>query len=186
MLYYERHLASIDEDHLILTFQLNDFTSTPITFVANDGSVVLYEARLPLRTLSPFFLEHSFVYRFYVGATLEHRSPYGFEEEIAGEVQDALIRLKELTDERGSRLSVILLPWLRPRETWPAGIEERYRRAKQVLGGLGVPVFDLLPTLEEAVATGVPLGETPADADHPSDEFSALAARQILGDGFVP
>lgn len=194
--YYERFLGDVDADHVVLTFHLNDFETTPLTFVDGDGRVRIYYARRPLAELNPWLLRHSYLYRFLVGATIRHTAPYGFEEDVEREVTDALVGFARLTRERGARFTVLVLPYLTNVRLhglhWPAEIGRRYETILERLDELGIEHYDLLPALEAAHAAAAASGEridvqeTPEDTDHPSRAFGSFAAEHLRARGFRP
>jgi len=186
VLYFEEHLAALEADHVVLTFHLNDFETTPMTFRDESGRVRVFFSRRPLGELSPWLLRHSHLYRFLVGFTIDNVAPHGFEDEVALEVRDSLAHLARLCAERGARLSVLVLPWLAPPERWPPQIALRRRRALELLEGLGIDHHDLTAPLEDALGQGLDVQEEPGDHDHPSAAFARVAARALAAGGLEP
>lgn len=98
---------------------------------------------------------------------------------------DALRRLRDTTAADGTRLSVIVLPLLKPLAEWSP--EELSRRSSitTILRDLGVRTFDLVPALEDAIARGLPLTETTGDVWHPSDPAAQAFAALLRDRGLL-
>jgi hypothetical protein len=62
--YYRDYLGGIASDHVILTFHLNDYETTPITFMDGDQFIAVY-GRLGTARPNAWLLKNSFLYRFY-------------------------------------------------------------------------------------------------------------------------
>jgi len=57
--YYRQFNRPIHPDHVILTFHLNDFETTPVAFREADGTVVVFAPNWPVRRLHPWLFQHS-------------------------------------------------------------------------------------------------------------------------------
>ncbi|MCX7591490.1 MAG: hypothetical protein N2255_07665, partial [Kiritimatiellae bacterium] len=51
--YYKRYNSAIQPDHVILTFHMNDFETTPVVFRRADGRLAAYAPNCPLRSINP-------------------------------------------------------------------------------------------------------------------------------------
>jgi hypothetical protein len=89
-------------------------------------------------------------------------------------VQSQLAELKQLVEQQGGRLSVILLPSIQPFSEWNTMDQAARKSQLAICERLKLRSFDLLETTEKALAGGIVGQETPGDAWHPSD---ALAQR---------
>ena len=172
---YRRSNRQIRPNHVILTFHNNDFLQTPVAY-RHDGQVHL---GVPLSGgSSRWLLKNSALYRTYVLLTTSRTLVE------TDKVEQSLSELKKEVEADGAKLSVVLLPILKPIEEWNVGERESRDHSLRILGSLQLPVYDLLPTLEEILAGGVEVEETPGDRWHPSqaaaDRFAEFLAREGL------
>ncbi len=182
--YYRLHCADLHADHVVLTFHLNDYETTPVTFVDGDRMVAVY-GRLGSRHPNGWLLRHSYLYRLYWTRSLRSAAP-DRPEDLEREVADALRGIQALAAERGAELTLFVLPWLEPPGAWSDDMRAGHARTLRLLEALGIRHLDFLATLERAVADGVDVQETPGDLQHPSAEFGKRLARAALDQGFRP
>src|SRR6185503_7741553 len=116
--YYRDYLGSIPADHVILTFHLNDYETTPVVFEM-DGEYVSVHSRIGHSYPNPWLLKNSYIYRF-AWSWVVSRTGAERDASIEAEVADGLRALRDLVHERGADLTVLVLPWLTERSTWPA------------------------------------------------------------------
>ncbi len=186
-LYYERFLGGIHEDHLILTFHHNDFSTTPLTSIDERGKLVVYQPRLPLLELSPWLFRHSLLYRLWIALRLELSSQEEVDTAFGREIEGSLERLKRLSEARGARLTVLFFPFVLPRDRWSPVQEERRRMALALFERLGIPCIDLTPLLPESDGQELArLREASGDTYHPSALFAGRIADFVRESGFVP
>jgi len=171
--YYERYARKADPDHIVLTFHLNDFYHSPISFVDHEGRMQVISPYEDLSGLRVWLFEHSHAYRFYLGRTSDKWNLAGPSRDIVA----ALERLESLAEEGGARLSVIVLPNLQALEDWHGLWRKRYDRALAIMEELGLRYFTLLEPLQKAIADGVDPEEAPGDTEHPSAAVAAYFGR---------
>src|SRR5262249_38665878 len=104
---------------------------------------------------------------------------------IINDVRVSLEELKRMVDADGARLTVLVLPILRPLNDWNAEYHENRRRILDILGSLRIRYFDLLEPLNQALADRVSVVEENDNLFwHPSREvakyFGAYLRRQGL------
>jgi len=179
--YYERYARKSNPDHIVLTFHLNDFYHSPISFVDPEGRVQVVSPYEHLSGLQAWLFEYSHAYRFYLGRTTDKWDLEASSRDILA----ALERLKSLAEAEGARLSVLVLPNLQPLEDWHPLWQKRYDRALAIMEELDLRHFTLLEPLQQALADGVDPEETPRDTEHPSAAVAAyfgrfLKARKLL------
>ncbi len=174
-LYYERFASKANPDHVVLTFHLNDFYRTPISFLDEQGQMQVISPHKNLSEVSAWLFAWSHLYRFYIGRT---RDPWDLDEPTE-DIRVALSRLKELTDRPGVRLSVIVMPNLAPIDKWHPLWQKRYDIAIAALEELQVPYWSLVESLKEAIADGVDPEETPGDTEHPSAAVSVYFGKDL-------
>ncbi len=185
--YYRRYCADIRADRVLLTFHLNDFRTTPITFM--DGErMVLLSAKESVREVSPWLMRRSYLYRWFVSWRLGSldRSGDVVAPGIYREIEDCLRELRDLAAARGAELTVLVLPWLREPQDWPDFMTPLRPWLSSTLTRLGIEHYDLVGTLESALAEGLPLRELGDDPMHPTEEFGARVAQDLLARGFSP
>jgi len=178
--YYRARLSTIAADHVVLTFHLNDFEETPVMFLEGERMVAVHAPREE-RGLSPWWWTHSALYRF-----LETRRwpRAGDKQRVLEDVDRSLAELAELVRARGARLTVLVLPWLRPRSEWPPSLPGKHARVLATLARLGIEHYAFLDELDAALAAGEPVMQVPRDPQHPSDAFGRRMAESLLARGF--
>lgn len=183
--YYSRFNRFIRPDHVILTFHLNDFETTPVAFWGADGTLVVYAPNWPVRRLNSWLFRHSYTYRYWLGLVSPRKTA---RTEIIEEVRANLAELHRLVAADKARLTVLVLPILRPFRDWKPEYKEYRKLVLAMLESLRIRHFDLLLPLNEALADGVVVSETGDDLFwHPSSEvaayFAAYLHRQKLLEG---
>jgi hypothetical protein len=184
LLYYRDHLAGIAADHVLLTFHLNDFETTPILFEVG-GELVSVHSRIGARHPNAWLLTHSYLYR-YGWSWLVSRTGPERARSLEDEVARSLRGLAELVRERGADFTVLVLPWLQARADWPAPKPRHHQLVLRLLTELGIRHYAFTDTLERALATGVGIHEATIDPQHPSAEFARLMVDDLLAAGFRP
>jgi hypothetical protein len=180
--YYKHFNRALRPDEVVLTFHLNDFETTPVAFRAANGSLVVYAPNVPAQRINPWLFEHSYLYRSWIGVTTARKTE---RAAIVSEVRVSLEEMKRMVDADGARLTVLVLPILRPLNDWNAEYRESRRHILDILGSLQLRYFDLLEPLNQALADGVATVEAGDDLFwHPSREvakyFGAYLRRQGL------
>src|SRR6266446_7603445 len=155
--YYKRFNRPIRPDHVILTFHLNDFETTPIAFRDADGTLVVFAPNWPVRRLNPWLFQHSYTYRYWLGLVTPKKTA---RAEIMAEVRASLADLERVVAVDGARLTVLVLPILRPVSDWKPEYREYRRLILGLLESLRIRHFDLLEPLQEALAAGAVMTET--------------------------
>jgi hypothetical protein len=175
--YYKRFNRLIQPDHVILTFHLNDFETTPVAFREATGTLVVYAPNRPIQRLNPWLFRHSYTYRYWLGLLSPRKAA---RSEIIEEVRASLADLRRLVDVDNARLTVLVLPILRPLNDWKPEYREYRRLILEMLESLRIRHFDLLTPLDEALADGVVVTETDDDLFwHPSRDAAAYFAKYL-------
>ena len=182
--YYRRECADLAADHVVLTFHLNDYETTPVTFLEGDRMVAVYGQR-GSRNPNAWLYQHSYLYRFYWTRSARATSAE-LEQSLAREIEDALRGLQSLTAERSARFTVLLFPWASPPGQWSESMSGQLVATRRLLETLGIDHYDLVETLEGALAAGIDVQEEPGDLQHPSAEFGRWIARDLVERGFRP
>ena len=175
--YYKRFNRAINPDHVILTFHLNDFETTPVAFREADGTLVVFAPNRPVRRLNPWLFQHSYTYRYWLGLVTPKKTA---RSEIIAEVRASLTDLERLVAVDRARLTVLVLPILRPFSDWKPEYQEYRRLILGILESLRLHYFDLLKPLNEALADGVVVTETGDNLFwHPSREAATYFAKYL-------
>jgi lysophospholipase L1-like esterase len=182
VLWYERFNAAVRPDHVILTFHVNDFGSTPIAFRDAEGRLVLHATGGGGgRVLVPFLYRHSWLYRVLVSRLAGGTS----WERAVNETRRSLERLRDRLARDRVALSIVVHPVMRPPAEWSRGERAAHEEALRLAAELGLRCFDLRPPLESAIAAGLSLEEEPGDAWHPSPATAAHFARWLVDQGLL-
>jgi len=185
--YHARYLSDLDADHVLLTFHLNDFSTTPVTFLDGD-QLVVYATDLASTRTNRWLFRHSHLYRLWIARRLAPEATANGEPlpEVVQEVEAALVTLRDRVEASGARFTVLLFPWLAPRERWPTRASEAHARALTLLERHDVRTYDLVEELEAALAEGLTVRQRPKDAEHPSEGFGGLVGRSLAARGLQP
>lgn len=184
LLYYRDHLADLGADHVILTFHLNDYETTPIVFEVGD-SLVAVHSKVGNSYPNPWLLRNSYVYR-YVWAMASRLTSSTRSDDMEAAVARDLSSLRDLVRARGADFTVLVLPWIQEPARWPEPKPRHHELTLRTLSALGIRHYAFLDTLARAIAEGVPIHEMGTDPQHPSLEFARLMAADLLAQGFVP
>lgn len=175
--YYKRFNRPIQPDHVILTFHLNDFETTPVAFREADGTLVVYAPNWPIQRLNPWLFRHSYTYRYWLGLLSPRKAA---RSEIIEQVRDSLADLSRGIARDNARLTVLVLPILRPLNDWKPEYREYRRLILEMLESLRIRHFDLLTPLKEALADGVIVTENGDDLFwHPSRDAAYYFAKYL-------
>ena len=175
--YYRRFNRAIQPDHVILTFHLNDFETTPVAFREADETLVVYAPNWPVRRLNPWLFQHSYTYRYWLGLVTPRKTA---RSEIIEEVRASLADLQRVVAADNARVTVLVLPILRPLTDWKPEYKEYRRMILGMLESLRIRHFDLLMPLNEALADGAVVTETGDDLFwHPSPDAASYFAKYL-------
>ena len=180
--YYRRYNAAIEPDHVILTFHLNDFETTPVAFRDPGGRLVVYAPNQPAREIDAWWFANSYLYRLWLGRVVAPGDPF---DSFAGEVEEALLSLRRELAASGVRLSVVVLPLIEDPRRWSPGPRHAHQRILAFLRANGIHHVDLLPTLVRALEAGVEVQEAPGDTFHPSPAAARFFARTLHAAGLL-
>jgi hypothetical protein len=175
--YYKQFNRPIQPDHVILTFHLNDFETTPVAFREADGTLVVYAPNRPIQRLNPWLFRHSYTYRYWLGLLSSRKAA---RSAIIDEVRASLADLQRVVAADHGRLTVLVLPILRPLNDWKPEYREYRRLILEMLESLSIRHFDLLTPLNQALADRVVVTEAGDDLFwHPSHEVASYFAKYL-------
>lgn len=179
--YYRRFNALLMPDHVILTFHLNDFETTPVVVQEADGSLVVYAPRQPRSRLFPWLFAHSYLYRWWVA----WRTPGGDPKAIARELKLELRAFAGALGGDGICFSVVVFPYMKDPAQWSRHQHHQRQLILDVLRTEGIRHFDLMPALHRALADGIDPEESPGDSWHPSQAAADVMAAQLMQEGLL-
>jgi len=180
--YYKKYNAAVRPDHVVLTFHVNDFESTPVVFLDYRGRMVVYAPNMSAVHVRPWLFRYSRLYRLLLG---NFRSRNEDIDAVMAETFNALADLQKILERDGIRFSVLLLPYLKPTSTWSAADSLTYRSALEMFRELDLRHFDLLPVVKGAMALGVSPSATPGDTWHPGPEMARYIAENLHARGLL-
>lgn len=172
--FYRDYNHKVNPEHVVLTFHNNDFIATPMV-VRERGQIKLYQPGLDI---NPWLFKRSYLYRW---AWPKGEDRHKREEQV----REGLIGFRDALKKDGIRLSVVLHPMLKPVSEWNEQELRSRELSLQYFEEFGMEVYDLLPTLEQAIADGIEMTESPGDYLHPNDELSERFARQLKAEGLL-
>lgn len=177
--FYEKYNYKIKPDHVILTFHLNDFETTPVVFINKENKLMVYTPKIPGKYINPFLFKNSCVYRLYLGVLIGIRGLIDPKSGIEKEVRENLAELKQLLDKDNIVFTVLVHPALKPYQDW--NVAEKHARDKilEILQELKIRHFDLYYVLDEAVRDKVNMVTSPGDSAHPSRDMAEYFSKYL-------
>jgi hypothetical protein len=181
--FFERFNAATDPDHVVLSLHNNDFETTPVAF-REKGRLVVYAPEHPRAEVNEWLFRNSHVYRIAWGLVLRARDRWEKPSpSIVRESEERLVRFRDLLEERGVRLSIVVLPLFGPPESWSDEENRSREHALRIVEIHGFRYFDPLPALRSALEEGVEVQEPAGDRWHPSPEMGRRLARHLFDQG---
>ncbi len=178
--FYKRFNARISPDHVVLTFHLNDFETTPIAFM-NRGKLVVYAPNRASRHIDPLLFEYSYIYRMVLGLRSSGKARQ--KTEIDQEIEAALLEMRDLLGMKNIPFTVLVLPYMKSFETWSDAERASRDEIVSILSRLEIRHFDLLDVLENVLKEGLAVQQTEGDFWHPNQAVSDRFAQSLHTDG---
>ena len=180
--FYKTYNAAVRPDHVVLTFHVNDFESTPVVFLDYRGRMVVYAPNMPAVHVHPWLFRTSRVYRLLLGHV---RSRNEDIDAVMAETRGALEDLQNILERDGIRFSVLLLPNLKPMSAWSDADKLTHRLALEMFRELDLRYFDLLPVVKGAMSLGVSPSARPGDTWHPGPEMARYIGEHLHARGLL-
>ncbi|MBI1381285.1 MAG: hypothetical protein GC161_09360 [Planctomycetaceae bacterium] len=174
--YFEHHTLALDPDHVVLTFHVNDYQSTPVEFTDPFGQRVYYSEPPWRATRWTYGYDHILVWRYTMDALFERAD----ERSRAKANERALAHLADLCRERGIELDVLVLPALQPEADTSPTLRRWHQLALAACRSANVRHHDLLEPLQAALSRGIDIQESPGDWAHPSQAAADAIAEHLL------
>ena len=184
--YYKKFNCKIRPDHVILTFHNNDFETTPIVFLNEQGKMVLFSPFLPRNQVNEVLFRKSYLYRMFIGKSIARRRDAG-REQIVAEVKTSLQEFRTILSRDGIQFTVLVHPVLLPKDKWTPSEILNHNTVLQILKDLGITHCDLSEPLRDAIQHGInPQWEMwKNDKAHPSPEMAKHFADYLLEHGLL-
>ena len=180
--FYKQYNHRIKPDHVILTFSINDFETTPVAFFNSDKKLVVYQTNKPSKNIDTWLFKNVYLYRLLIGLTT-------FESKnintIANEIRYSLKELRDILKKDDISLTVFIHPSLKPYDQWKEKDKISRTNIIQILNDLNIQHYDLLNVLEEAIKHNVNIKENKGDSAHPSNEIARLYAVYLFKEGLL-
>ncbi len=178
--FLEQYNLKINPDHVILSFHLNDYETTPVVFYQGDEMRV-YAPDTRLENSHPWLLQNSYIYRLFLNATSNRNEQAlaAARQDIFREVHEHLDKMQQLLARRDIQFTVVVLPYFKPYRKWKAEEKERRESTLVALEELGITHFDLLALSEEAHRDGVNTQQRKGDTWHPSEDIADIFASHL-------
>lgn len=174
--WHERHGRALDADQVVLTFHPNDWMSTPICFLDEEGELVLHHPARTIRWLPADWVRESWLVRLWVSRLMRDEP---LMQTRLRAIDAAFEQLAAACAEDGSQLDVLLLPRLEPPEQWTPKEQHMRAEVKRLLDAHGIDHVDLRRPLEIALERGFDVRERPDDWAHPSLAFGRVAGNWL-------
>ena len=177
--YFEHHTLALEPDHVVLTFHVNDYQSTPVEFTDPFGQRISVDPAPWRATRWSYGYDHIHVWRHTMDALFERSD----ERSRAKANERALAHLTHLCRERDIELDVLVLPALQPEADTSPTLRRWHRSALAACRSANVRHHDLLEPLQRALAAGIDVQESPGDWAHPSQAAADTFADHLLEAG---
>jgi hypothetical protein len=179
--FYRRYNRRIKPDRVILTFHMNDFETTPVAFVDRNGQLMVWAPNHQVAQLSRVLFSHSYLYRLLAAVWMAGGSR---SNAATADVRESLRELVSLTHGE-ARLTVLVFPLLKPWKEWSPEERLDHGRILRILATQRIRHIDLLPILEQGLASGITVREEARDTWHPSSEFADEIASSLCRSGLL-
>lgn len=181
--FFLRVTHRVQPDRVVLGFHNNDFRNTPIGFRDDDGTLVVYQTRHPLR-ISPGLYATSYLYRLWVRWRSEDDGKVDYEQ-FAPRVEASLRRLRDSLQASGTPLTILLYPIFATPDVWNTGERLSRRLSIEIFERLGLHWIDLAEPIAELTKASAPVQEKAGDRWHPNDLAATRMAEFALEAGVL-
>jgi hypothetical protein len=173
--FFFQYQAELPFDHIIHQLHANDLQSTPIAFKDRSGAINVYALNVPRLHVSSWLFQNSYLYRLALPVLVSRiAKPNTLED-----ARENLKRMATFAASRGIPYDVVLFPILSPYSAWSPQERTDWKTLMTACHELARCV-SLMPVMDEMLAAGKAVEETPGDNWHPNDAFASRAARLIV------
>lgn len=188
--YYKKYNYIIKPDHVILTFHINDFETTPVAFFDKNNRLIVYAPAIQKRYINSFLFKKSYLYRFLLSIIINAISSPGEAlysitiDTIGEEVKANLAELKDLLGRDKIKLTVVIHPILEEYKSWSYYTKKAHVKIKVILDDLNIRAFDLTEVLDTAIKDNIDMRA--GDKWHPSDAMGLYFAEYLYNKDLLP
>lgn len=179
--FYKKYNKFIKPDHVILSFNLNDFGTTPVAFFNTKNQLVVFAPKMPIKKVNTVLFKNSMLYRLYLGITV--RLNKKIRKEIEYEAIRSITELRDVLSNEHINLTVLIIPIFKPYNKWRESEKRLRYKIIKILEGLGIRYFDLIEVINDAERDGIVMYEE--DIWHPSKEMGLYCARYLYKKGLL-
>lgn len=183
--FYEKYNRPLKPDHVILTFHLNDFETTPVVFLNKENQLMVYAPKIPAGRINKYLFKNSCLYRLFLSARTNLEIMMISKKEIDREVTRYLAELKESLSHDGAELTVLIHPRLEPYKDWPVTEKASYDKIIKILRELKIRYFDMKDVFDKAISDKIDMREVPNDPAHPSDKMGLYFGEYLYNKGLL-
>lgn len=181
--FFFRVTHRVQPDRVVLGFHSNDFRNTPIGFRDDDGNLVVYQTRHPLR-ISPGLYGASYLYRLWIRWRTEDDGKVDYEQ-FAPRVEASLRRLRDGLQASGTPLTILLYPIFATQDVWNTSERLSRKLSIEIFERLGLHWIDLAEPIAELTKASATVEESPGDRWHPNDLAATRMAEFALEAGVL-
>jgi hypothetical protein len=174
--FYKKYNKHINPDHVILTFSLNDFETTPIAFY-DKNKLVVYAPDTRSKNINLYLFQHSHIYRLFLGTIIAIQG--NSRETVEQEVHESLKELRDILAAEDIAFTVLVLPMIQSYYSWRKTDIDYRNKIIDILKQLEIRHFDLFYPLDKAIREGVKIQDNKSDIWHPSRELSFFFSEHL-------
>ncbi len=173
--YYLKFNHAISPNHVILTFHMNDFEATPVTFKSGK-KLIVYAPNMPTTSINPVLFRYSMIYRLILGRTIDLHKEI---ESVKADTEASLVRLHNELSAKNITFSVIVFSYLKPLSEWTAEDKLTYYEIMEILTRNEIRTFDITPVTQNSLMRGNRIQEEAGDDWHPNETISTAIAEHL-------
>jgi hypothetical protein len=188
--YYKTYNYKISPDHVILTFHLNDFETTPVVFFDEKKKLLMvYAPIIEKRYINTFMFKNSYLYRYLLSkiiflSTGSKKNVYSITiDTIGGEIKTKLAELKRHLNKNNIKLTVLIHPTLDEYSKYNYTDRKALAKIKSILKELNIRRFDLSKVLDKAIKDDINMRAW--DKWHPSDTMGLYFAEYLYNNNLL-
>jgi len=168
-------------NHVVLFVHPNDLEGSPTVVHDDQQRVWLTQSGVAKVRIWPWLFNKSVVYRSLLCLLLLQTKATKLHQ-----TREAIHELRTIIEGRNGTLSIVLLPYFKPRSFWNSTEVETVEALRQLLKTIAPGFFDTNGIVEKAASDGISLEEIPGDFWHPGTEVSEIMASWLKDHGLIP
>lgn len=173
--------SKLQLNHVILFVHPNDLEGSPTVVHDDQQRTWLTQSGGSKLRIWPWLFNRSVIYRSLLCLLLLQST-----ETKLNQTKEAILELRAEIEKRHGTLSIVLLPYFKPRSSWNPVETGTVESLRKLLKTISPGFFDTAEVVETAAGTNVNLEERPGDFWHPGPEVSKLIANWLKNQGVIP